>query len=81
MIMALSWGASDWLAGARWLLLPLLLRQLAVPSRQLRCREGDGIGVDRCVGVGVVVGRYASAAVGGLQREESIPPVEGYGAW
>ena len=45
------------------------------------CGEGDGVGVDRCVDVGVVVGGGAVAVVGCLQCEESVPPVERDGCW
>jgi hypothetical protein len=38
--------------------------------------EGDGIGVFRCAGVGVVVGADAAAVVDGLQGEQSMPPVQ-----
>src|SRR6266496_454463 len=45
------------------------------------CGEGDGVGVDRCVRVGVVAGRGAVAVVGGLQCEEPVSPVERNDCW
>jgi len=45
------------------------------------CGEGDGVGVDRCANVGVVVGRGAVPVVGGLQYEEPVPPVVRDGCW
>ena len=45
------------------------------------CGEGDGVGVDRRVRVGVVAGRGAVAVVGGLQCEEPVSPVERNDCW
>lgn len=45
------------------------------------CGEGDGVGVDRCVDVVVVVGGSAVAVVGGLQSEEPVSPVQRDGCW
>src|SRR5713101_4461892 len=55
--------------------------KLGADQVEFGCGEGDGIGVDRCVDVGVVVGGGAVAVVGGLQCEEPVPPVERDGCW
>ena len=48
-----------------------------------RWDEGDGVGVFRCAGVGVVVGADVAVpvVVDGLEGEESMPPVRWDVGW
>jgi sugar/nucleoside kinase (ribokinase family) len=60
------------------------LAQLGVRAARVSRVGDDPLGAllrDRRVHEGCVVGGNAAVSIGGLQREESMPPVLGHRAW